>query len=100
MFDWDGARKRLIEILEEPKQMPNNNEVCSKCHEDFMNCKCSTFHPNIPVKYSWQVERKESVKILRQICARFGDNNWNDDLYLVDILDKHLWRHLAENGTE
>ena len=21
--------------------------ICSKCHEDFMNCKCDSFHPNI-----------------------------------------------------
>lgn len=22
-------------------------QVCSKCHEDFMNCKCDSFHPNV-----------------------------------------------------
>jgi hypothetical protein len=21
--------------------------ICSKCHEDFMNCKCEQFHPNV-----------------------------------------------------
>lgn len=22
------------------------NEVCSKCHEDFMHCRCSQYYPN------------------------------------------------------
>jgi len=24
--------------------------ICSKCKEDFMNCKCEEFHPNIEIK--------------------------------------------------
>ena len=41
-------------------------------------------------------ERLEMIAMLRQVCARFGDNHWEDDLYLVDIIDKHLWRKLLD----
>ncbi len=31
---------------------------------------------------------------LRSLCDDFGDNDWGDDLYLADAIDKHLGRHL------
>ena len=40
------------------------------------------------------MERQEAVAALRRVCSRFGDNDWEDDLYLSDIIDKHLARHL------
>jgi hypothetical protein len=42
-------------------------------------------------------EREDTVRLLRTICRDFGDNEWADDLYLRDIVEKHLWRHL-ESG--
>ena len=41
-------------------------------------------------------ERQEAVARLRQICDRFGDNDWADDLHLPDVIDKHLGRHLEQ----
>lgn len=41
-----------------------------------------------------QTERLEAVAILRDACERYGDNDWEDDLHLTDILDKHLMPHL------
>lgn len=38
--------------------------------------------------------------MLRQICDEHGDNDWSDDLYLPDALEKHLWRHLDEQATK
>lgn len=27
---------------------------------------------------------------LRRLCADYGDNDWDDDLHLSDVLEKHL----------
>ena len=43
------------------------------------------------------VEIEVARKVLRQVCATWGDNDWPDNLYLADIIEKHLWRNL-ENG--
>jgi hypothetical protein len=42
----------------------------------------------------WVMERAQIVAKLREICADLGDNDWNDDLHLADVIDKHLWRHI------
>lgn len=39
---------------------------------------------------AWVSERAACIQALRRICAESGDNNWTDDLHLVDILEKHL----------
>lgn len=45
-------------------------------------------------------ERADALKVLRQICAEHGDNEWEDSLSLADILDKHLFRHLEDDSSE
>lgn len=40
------------------------------------------------------IERQEAVHMLRQVCEEHGDNDWPDDLYLADVIEKHLYRHL------
>jgi len=47
-------------------------------------------------KAQWSLERIDVVAKLREICGEFGDNEWSDDLHIVDILDKHLQRHLED----
>lgn len=50
---------------------------------------------NIEVIYPhWNMEREETVKILRELCEEFGDNLWPDDLYLRDVIEKHLAKYL------
>lgn len=39
-------------------------------------------------------ERVKAIAALRDLCASFGDNDWDDDLNLYDIIEKHLARHL------
>lgn len=41
------------------------------------------------------IERERVMAKLRDLCAEFGDNDWDDDLDLSDVLDKHLGRHLG-----
>lgn len=38
----------------------------------------------------WVQERVDTITCLRSLCTQFGDNDWEDDLYLVDIIEKHL----------
>lgn len=39
-------------------------------------------------------ERAEAISQLRSICRDHGDNDWEDNLHLSDIIEKHLARHL------
>ena len=41
------------------------------------------------------MERAQTILYLRSICGDYGDNDWEDDLHLEDIIEKHLIRHLA-----
>jgi hypothetical protein len=40
-------------------------------------------------------ERESAIASLRDLCAAHGDNDWNEELHLSDIIDKHLGRHLS-----
>lgn len=39
-------------------------------------------------------ERSDVVKLLRELCAAYGDTDWPDSLHLYDVIEKHLARHL------
>jgi hypothetical protein len=39
-------------------------------------------------------ERAEAIATLRGICEEYGDNDWEDDLHLSDIISKHLGNYL------
>jgi hypothetical protein len=45
---------------------------------------------------AWRLERADTVAVLRQICAEYGDNDWPDSLHLRDVIEKHLYRHLDD----
>lgn len=38
----------------------------------------------------WGSERARLVVALRSLCDEYGDNDWPDDLNLVDVIEKHL----------
>lgn len=40
------------------------------------------------------IERENTISKLRELCAEFGDNDWEKDLYMPDIIEKHLAKHL------
>lgn len=48
-------------------------------------------------KHAWILERQETVAMLRRVCALVGDNDWPENLHLGDVIEKHLYRHLAEH---
>lgn len=43
---------------------------------------------------SLSIQIVDAKSMLRNICDDHGDNDWQDDLHLVDILGKHLHDHL------
>lgn len=43
---------------------------------------------------AWRLERARAVAQLRDLCGEFGDNDWDSDLRLEDIIDKHLGKYL------
>ncbi len=47
-----------------------------------------------------ELERKDVVRVLRDLCADFGDNDWPSNLHLGDALDKHLGNALYEEQKE
>ncbi len=47
-----------------------------------------------------ELERKDVVRVLRDLCADFGDNDWPSNLHLGDALDKHLGDALYEEQKE
>lgn len=45
-------------------------------------------------------ERELVVSLLRRICADHGDNDWDDDLNLSDVIEKHLARYLEDETDD
>lgn len=45
-------------------------------------------------KLNWVKERERTISMLRQVCTEFGDNDWPDNLYLPDVIEKYIWRNL------
>ncbi len=52
-------------------------------------------NPGNKQKYNWILEREAVIVQLRDLCNKFGDNNWSEELHLADIIEKHLRRHLV-----
>jgi hypothetical protein len=44
-------------------------------------------------RVAWISERERTITALRAVCRDIGDNDWPDDLYLPDVIEKHLHRH-------
>lgn len=42
----------------------------------------------------WVAEREAAIQSLRSLCREYGDNEWEENLHLQDILEKHLGDHL------
>jgi len=45
-------------------------------------------------KARWILEREEAISALRGVCSGHGDNDWEDNLHLGDIIEKHLHNNL------
>ncbi len=47
---------------------------------------------------AWVLEREDAIAQLRDLCESFGNNDWPEELYLADIIEKHLAKHLFTAG--
>ena len=45
-------------------------------------------------------EREATVAQLRRLCEEFGDNDWDAELHLADVVEKHLGRYLWDKSQE
>lgn len=45
-------------------------------------------------------ERADAVRVLRDLCAEHGSNDWPDNLHLSDVIERHLGRYLPEPKRE
>lgn len=43
-----------------------------------------------------RMERARAIETLRYVCEAFGDNDWEDNLHLSDIIEKHLGDNLFD----
>lgn len=44
----------------------------------------------------FSIERAQVIEFLRSVCLEFGDMEWDENLHIVDILNKHLFNHVLE----
>ncbi len=49
---------------------------------------------------AYLAEREQAIAALRDVCETYGDNDWEPDLHLADIIEKHLGRDLDEAARE
>lgn len=57
------------------------------------------YHDPQLTSFDWVIEREEAIQKLRSICADYGDNDWDEDLRLADILEKHLEDYLSGTAS-
>jgi hypothetical protein len=51
----------------------------------------------IAARSAWVMERQGAIRVLRDVCAEYGDNDWPDSLVLEDVIEKHLHRNLDDS---
>jgi hypothetical protein len=62
-----------------------------------MTCARELGHGDPLLKAAAFIAEREAVVVaLRRICAEHGDNDWDDDLHLADVIEKHLGCYLDE----
>jgi hypothetical protein len=81
-------------ITEEQMNMNIPRAICSKCHGDFLNCKCEQFNPNIPVPHEHMWTKIEVEEEICLICGKSNDSvvAWfglNELKILYRILEHH-----------
>ena len=51
---------------------------------------------NLMTIASLTIEREDAISALRTLCTTHGDNKWDNDLRLSDIIYKHLGVYLNQ----
>ncbi len=77
-----------------PKQEQIYIQGKKRAYTNVLRVCLAELNPDERSQSSWLEERNDTIVQLRELCAKFGDNDWSDDLYLADIIEKHLARYL------
>lgn len=46
-------------------------------------------------KVRWIGEREAAISALTDVCSEYGDLDWDNNLHLADVIEKHLHRNLS-----
>ena len=84
----DSERQDNIRIQGEIYAYQN---IIRKCQSELRGCGAE-----MRTKDEFAEERIEVTQVLRRLCDEFGDNDWDDNLHLADVIDKHLGRYLGD----
>jgi hypothetical protein len=61
--------------------------LCTKCKEDFFNCRCEQFHPNEDESY-FTLNRKEVEALREYFLKRAGYISYEFDPIIHDIIKR------------
>ena len=65
----------------------------------FMALELLGFEGTEGERNKWILERERAVATLRDLCKQWGDNDWESNLDLGDVIVKHLAIHLEDNSA-
>lgn len=72
--------------------MTSLSEICSKCHENGMNCHCENFHPNVQPTYEFTIEELRALyRVLEHEYLPY------DDLEVHKVVSK-IMNIVTKNG--
>lgn len=70
----DGRKKALLEIIE--------------------NCMRELEYDYFYSVTELTIERNQTIETLRSLCEKHGDQDWECNTHIKDIIEKHLINHL------
>src|ERR1700741_1455471 len=115
LYEIYGSHPLFIEELKEGidiSELENKIIVTQDPKHPFLQnmggCQISpSYYTAKLIKYSeertvenYEYEREWTIKTLRTICERHGDIDWNDNLHIGDILNKHLINHVEQKQQD
>lgn len=86
--------ERMINILTE--RIPSSESAQLKSLFDKFQSFATKTTDDI-FKPDYTNERKETYLLLKELCQDYGDNNWDEELAIPDIIEKHFSKHLYQN---
>ena len=63
-------------------------------YRDLLGHCVRALHDEDTSKEALILQLEDIKSSLRSLCEEFGDNDWDDDLHLADVINKHLGNHL------
>jgi hypothetical protein len=91
-----GLKTSLLEILRDDDEDDRKyTEGSRMAWRTLLSLACRELGYENAREVSWIAEREAAISALRDICGLHGDNDWDEKLYLADVIEKHLGNHLG-----